>query len=92
MARNVQLVMYAKMESGLTAGSIALNAGQSTDALQALLRTQFAELGVAFIAYNARLRRVWIAWTTFAAVELLVFLISSSFYFTHLLASLRSAK
>lgn len=89
-ARNVQVVIFEKMKVGLTAASIAFDAGQSTALLEAQLRAQFADLGVAFVAYNAALRKCWIAWTTFAGFELLVFLISSSFYFSSLLASLRS--
>ena len=89
-ARHASTAIYEKMEGELIAASIAFNAGEPTDFLQSIMRTHFNEIRTAFVQYNAQLRKVWIAWTTFAAIELLVFLISSSLYFTHLLASLRS--
>lgn len=71
------------------AASIAFNVGEPTDFLQSIMRAHFNEMRTAFVNYNGLLRRVWIAWTTFAAIELLIFLVSSSIYFSHLLTSLR---
>ena len=90
--RQIQLAIYEKMVSECIDASAALNAGQSTALFESTLRTLFAGLTIPFYVYTAQLRRVWIAWTAFSGLEFLVFLISSSFYFSSLLKSLGSVK